>query len=156
MARPKAKELTDRELEVMHAVWDLAAATNPRNFPSSDGGEGPGADEGTTVADIRDELARRGRDLAHTTVATLLRILGEKGFVTQTNDDRPFRYLPARTYEEVSGSLLGDLVERVFGGSREQLLVRLVENRRLTKQERAVLEDVLKAEPRKTEPRRSE
>ena len=141
MARPKAKELTDRELEVMHAVWDLAAAADPPASPPA------GGEAGATVADIRDELARRGRDLAHTTVATLLRILGEKGFVTQTNDDRPFRYLPARTYEEVSGSLLGELVERVFGGSREQLLVRLVENRKLTKQERAVLEEVLRADP---------
>ena len=130
MARPKAKELTDRELEVMHAVWDLAAA-----------GAGEG---GVTVAEARDELERRGRDLAHTTVATLFRILGEKGFVTQTNDERPFRYVPARSFEEVSGSLLGDLVERVFGGSRERLLVRLIEDRRLSKRERAALEEVLR------------
>jgi predicted transcriptional regulator len=139
MARPRAKELTDRELEVMHAVWDLAGRTEP---PPA-----PGPDDGVTVADVRDELACRGRDLAYTTVATLLRILGEKGFVTQTNDERPFRYVPARTYEEVSGSLLGDLVERVFGGSREQLLVRLLEARRLTKHERAVLEGILKNAP---------
>lgn len=138
MARPKARELTDRELEVMHAVWDLAG------HDAANGQSTAGPDDGITVADVRDELARRGRDLAYTTVATLLRILGEKGFVTQTNAERPFRYVPARSYEEVSGSLLGDLVERVFGGSREQLLVRLVEDRRLTKQERAVLQDILK------------
>nr|MBA3312839.1 BlaI/MecI/CopY family transcriptional regulator [Planctomycetaceae bacterium] len=88
--------------------------------------------------------ARRGRDLAYTTVATLFRILAEKGFVTQTNDERPFRYVPAKSFEEVSGSLLGDLVDRVFSGSREQLLVRLVEDRKLTKKERSVLEDILK------------
>jgi predicted transcriptional regulator len=131
MARPKTRELTERELEVMHAVWDLSAADGP--------------DEGLTVAEVRDELARRGRDLAYTTVATLFRILGEKGFVSQTNSDRPFRYVPARSFDEVSGSLLGDLVERVFGGSREALLVRLIESRKLTKQERAILHDVLKA-----------
>jgi predicted transcriptional regulator len=128
MARPRAKELTDRELEVMHAGWDLAASRS----------------EGVTVADVRDELARRGRDLAYTTVATLFRILDEKNFVTQLNNERPFRYQPARSFEEVSGSLLGDLVERVFGGSREQLLVRLIEDRKLTKKERSVLEDVLR------------
>lgn len=132
MARPRAHELTDRELEVMHVVWDATDA------------------DGVTVADVREELARRGRDLAHTTVATLLRIVGEKGFVRQTNAERPFRYAPARSFEEVSGSLLGDLVERVFGGSREQLLVRLIEARRLSKRERAVLEDILgESEPRR-------
>jgi predicted transcriptional regulator len=130
MVRPKTKELTERELEVMHALWDVAGART--------------GDEGVTVADVRDELARRGRDLAYTTVATLFRILGEKGFVTQTNQERPFRYVSARSFEEVSGSLLGDLVERVFGGSREQLLVRLIEDRKLTKQERSVLEEILK------------
>lgn len=133
MARPKTKELTERELEVMHAVWDL---TGERARPEDDGG--------LTVADVRDELARRGRDLAYTTVATLFRILDEKGFITQTSGERPFRYAPARTFDEVSGSLLGDLVERVFGGSREALLVRLIESRKLTKQERAMLTEVLK------------
>jgi predicted transcriptional regulator len=49
-----------------------------------------------------------------------------------------------RSYEEVSGRLLGDVLERVFRGSREQLLVRLVEQRKLTARERAVLEEVLK------------
>lgn len=132
MARPKAKELTERELEVMHAVWDLASAAGDKS------------EEGITVAEIRDELARHGRDLAYTTVATLIRILGEKDFVSQTNAERPFRFRPARSFDEVSGNLLGDLVERVFGGSREQLLVRLIEDRKLTKQERSVLESILK------------
>ena len=39
-----------------------------------------------------------------------------------------------RSFEEVSRSILGDLVERVFHGSREQLLVRLLEERRLDRQ----------------------
>jgi BlaI family penicillinase repressor len=123
MARPPAKDLTDRELEVMHVFWRHGAAT---------------------AAEVRDHLAAVGLDLAYPTVANLVRLLHEKGFVRQTNDERPFRYQPTRSYEEVSGRLLGDVLERVFGGSREQLLVRLVEQRRLTAQERAVLEDILK------------
>jgi BlaI family transcriptional regulator, penicillinase repressor len=123
MARPPAKELTERELEVMHVFWS----------------EGQ-----LTVADVRDRLASAGRDLAYTTVATLVRILSEKGFLEQTNDERPFLYRPVRSYEEVSRSILGDLVDRVFRGSREQLLLRLLEQRRLTAKERAVLEALLK------------
>lgn len=130
MARPRSKELTARELEVMHAVWDLA----------------PNRPEGLTVAEIRDELARRGRDLAYTTVATLFRILGEKEFLSQINEERPFRYEPARSFEEVSGSLLGDLIDRVFGGSREQLLLRLIEDRALSAKERRRLEELLKGD----------
>ena len=123
MARPRAKELTERELEVMHAFWKRGEST---------------------VAEIRDELALSGRDLAYTTVATLVRILNEKGFLEQTNSERPFQYRPQRSFEEVSRSLVGDLVERVFGGSREQLLVRLLEQKKLTAKERAILEQLLR------------
>jgi predicted transcriptional regulator len=123
MARPRAKELTQRELEVMHVFWNRGELT---------------------PAEVRDVLAGSGRDLAYTTVATLIRILTEKGFLEQTNQERPFRYRPVRSFEEVSGSILGDLVERVFRGSREQLLLRLLEQRKLSAEERAVLESILR------------
>lgn len=146
MARPPAHELTERELEIMHVFWDRPAATRnsaqKRKAKAAAGGEAP-ADE-LTVADVRDALADAGRELAYTTVATLVRILHEKGFLEQTHAERPFRYRSLRSFEEVSGSLLGDMVKRVFGGSREQLLVRLVEQRKLSARERALLEGILK------------
>ena len=127
MARPPSKELTQRELEVMHVFWTHGQST---------------------VAEVRDRLATAGRRLAYTTVATLVRILTEKGFLEQTNTDRPFQYRPVRSFEEVSGTLLGDVVQRVFCGSREQVLLRLLEERRLTTEERGVLEAILREEKR--------
>lgn len=97
-----------------------------------------------TAADMRDELAESGRDLAYTTVATLIRILCDKGFLEQTSQERPFTYRPLRSFDEVSGSLVGDLVERLFGGQREQLLLRLLEEKKLTAKERAVLQEILR------------
>jgi BlaI family penicillinase repressor len=123
MARPPAKELTERELELMHVFWNIGEAT---------------------AAEVRDELARGGLDLAYTTVATLVRILLDKGFLIQQPGDRPFRYRPARSYEEVSRRLLGDLIERVFSGSREELLMRLFDQKKLTAKERAALNAILK------------
>jgi BlaI family transcriptional regulator, penicillinase repressor len=93
---------------------------------------------------VRDKMAESGRDLAYTTVATLVRILTEKGFLEQTTSERPFRFRSVRSFEDVSGSLVGDLVERVFRGSREQLLLRLLEQRRLSAKERAVLQSILR------------
>ena len=133
MARPRTKELTERELEVMHTFW--------ANAPSDANGDPEG---GVTASEIRDALAAGGRELAYTTVATLIRLLTDKGFLEQTKKERPFRYRPIRTFEEVSGSLLGDLIERVFGGSREQLLLRLMDHRRLSKRERQLLESILR------------
>ena len=128
MARPPAKELTERELEVMHIFWERGEST---------------------VAEVRDVLAARGLDRAYTTVATLVRILAEKQFLIQTNDERPFSYKPARSYEEVSRRLLGELLDRVFRGSRELLLVRLMEQRALTAKERALLGDVLRQQEKR-------
>lgn len=128
MARPPAKELTERELELMHVFWARGEST---------------------VAEIRDALAAAGPDLAYTTVATLVRILTDKGYLEQTGAERPYRYLPARTYEDVSRRLLGDVLDRVFRGSRELLLVRLMEQKTgLSRKERALLEDILRRQGR--------
>ena len=127
MARPKAPELTERELEIMHVFWDVGSRT---------------------AQEVRDELAERGRDLAYTTVATLIRILTEKDFLRQTNDERPFVYEPIRSFENVSQSLVNHLLTRVFGGSREKLLVSLLGKQRLTKKERAMLKDILREQRR--------
>ena len=127
MPRPAARELTQRELEVMHVFWRHGEAT---------------------AADARDHLAAAGLDRTYPTVANLVRILLDKGFLEQVTAERPFRYRPVRSYEDVSGRLLGDLVRRVFRGSREQLLVRLVGGRKLTAQERSALEAILKEQGR--------
>jgi predicted transcriptional regulator len=123
MARPRAKELTERELEVMQVFWK---------------------DGEMTAVDARERLAANGLDRAYTTIATLVRILLEKGFLDQlSGSERPFRYRPTRSQEEVSGRMLADVVTRVFGGSREQLLVQLLKQKKLTAREREVLKGLL-------------
>jgi predicted transcriptional regulator len=124
MARP-ANELTPRELEVLHVFWRHGRMT---------------------AADARERLAESGLDRTYTTIATLVRILHEKAYLQQVNEERPFLYEPSRTYEDVSARLLGEVLERVFRGSREQLLLRLVEQRRLTGKERALLQSILQEE----------
>jgi predicted transcriptional regulator len=123
MARPASSDLTERELDVMHVFWALGRAT---------------------AAEVREELAKTGPDLAYTTVATLIRILVDKQFVDQVTQERPFLYQPAKSYEEVSGRLLGNVLDRVFHGSRKQLLVRLMEEKALSDEEKTLLESILR------------
>jgi Penicillinase repressor len=85
VARPVNKELTDRELEVMHGFWRRGEMT---------------------ASDARDELARVGHDLAYVTVANLTRILVDKEFLEATNDQRPFRYRSVRSFDEAARSLV--------------------------------------------------
>lgn len=123
MSRPSTKELTERELEVMHVFW---------------------RDGEMTAADARDRLALTGVDRAYVTVANLVRILVEKEFLKATNEERPFTYVPIRSWDEVSRSFVGDLIQRVFSGSREKMLLHLLGgNRRLSAAERKLLEQVL-------------
>lgn len=127
MGRPPAKDLTERELEVMHVFWRHGEAT---------------------AAETRDRLAASGLDRTYTTIANLIRGLADKGFLRQLNEERPFCYKAARSYEDVSRRLLGDLLQRVFRGSRAQLLKQLVEQRTLTDEERGLLERILKEQDR--------
>jgi BlaI family penicillinase repressor len=122
MARPAAKDLTPRELEVMQVFWQRGEAT---------------------ATNARDRLAIAGVDRAYVTVANLVRTLLEKGFLEQMNDERPFSYRPAKSFEDVSRTLVGDLVHRVFQGSREQLLLNVLKQRKLSSKERAMLRDIL-------------
>ena len=127
MGRPPAKELTERELEVMQAFWKQGEAT---------------------AAELRDFLAAEGLDRAYPTIANLVRVLYEKGLLELTNSERPFRYRPVKSFEEVSSNLVRDLLDRVFGGSREQLFVRLLEQKKLTASERRLLKRILKEQDR--------
>ncbi len=133
MARPKAKQLTERELEIMQVFWQ------PQQGQHADGHHVE-----LTAAEVRQRLDDEGRPLAYTTVATLLRILVEKGFVRQTTLQRPFAYRANRSFKEVSVRLVNDLVDQVFSGSREALLLQLVESKKLTKKERQLLEQILR------------
>src|SRR5262245_6009396 len=123
MARPAAKELTQRELEVMHVFWKRGTLT---------------------ASQAREHLVGQGLDRAYVTVANLVRILVEKGFLEQINEERPFQYRPVRPFDDVSRSLVRDLLKGVFLGSREELLVQILGQKKLTAKERAVLEQILK------------
>jgi predicted transcriptional regulator len=132
MARPAAKELTERELEVMQVFWARGELS---------------------VADAQRALNKTGLKRAYTTVGTMVRILADKGFLEQVNEERPFIFRPLRTYEEVSGKLLNGLLQRVFRGSCEQLLVRLADEQKLSSQDRQALEAILKRHLGKQEKR---
>ncbi|QDV25718.1 BlaI/MecI/CopY family transcriptional regulator [Aureliella helgolandensis] len=122
MARPKAVELTARELAVMQLFWN--------------NGEG-------TAEQAQTHLEATGEKLAYTTVANVVRSLADKGFLKLTNSTRPYQYVAVRKFEDVSKRIVGDLVNRLFAGSRQAMLVQLLDRKKLTKPEREYLESLL-------------
>ena len=110
---------TQRELDVMTVLWE----------------RGP-----STVAEVRKALDDQ---LAYTTVLTVLRILEEKGQVGHTTEGRAHRYRPLVERAAAGESALRRLTDRLFGGSRELLLTRLVEDEELTEEELRRMRDLL-------------
>ena len=94
--------LTRRELDIMSVLWRRGNAT---------------------VAEVRDDLAD---DLAYPTVQTMLRVLEGKGYVGHTVDGRAFRFHALVEQDEAADSALGRLVAKVYHGSRELLVSRLL------------------------------
>ena len=97
-----AVSLTRRELDVMSVLWRRGEAT---------------------VAEVRDDLAD---DLAYPTVQTMLRVLEGKGYVGHTVDGRAFRFHALVEQDAAADSALGRLVAKVYHGSRELLVSRLL------------------------------
>jgi len=108
MARPGSYFPTELELEILKILWKSAPQT---------------------VSEIRDALAVAGRDLAHTTVITTLGTMVGKGQIEKLEPEvgKAFRYIPRVAHSEVSGHMLGDLIDRVFAGSAEAAVQGLFE-----------------------------
>ena len=101
----KTKRLHPLELEVMKVVWKLTRAT---------------------VNDVLDNIDRK---LAYTTVATTMKSLEKKGFLSHEVDGRTFVYQPLVKETEITHSMLNDLLERLFDNSAEKLVNTLLEAR---------------------------
>lgn len=108
MPRKPSDQLTPLELEIMNVLWD----------------HGPDVVQG-----VQEHL---GGTLAYTTVQTMLNVLVRKGKAKRTLVDRAYRYRAAITREKAAGATLRDVVQRIFGGSAEALVMNLVETKQLT------------------------
>ncbi len=108
MGRKKVNQLTPLELEIMTVLWETGAAN---------------------VQTVQQRLAR---ELAYTTVQTMLNVLHRKGKVKRTLKERAYFYRPAISRQQVVGQTMKDIIDRLFGGSAESLVMSLVETRHLT------------------------
>ncbi len=117
-------EMTPAELRVMKALWQL--------------GKG-------SVAEVRAELHARGQELAYTTVMTLLGRLASKGAVVVDREREPFLYKPAHRRESVLRDRLRAFVRDVFDGQASSLVLRLVEDEALSREELREIEKKIAA-----------
>jgi predicted transcriptional regulator len=102
--RPAKTALTKLELELMQIIWRIG---------------------GGTVSAVQAEL---DRPLAYTTVQTMLNILERKGKLRRELQGRAYVYSARVTEARALGQGVRDLIDRMFGGSSEELVMSLLKN----------------------------
>ena len=115
------RPLTPLELRIMNILWE----TGPSN-----------------VQTVQDVLPGR---LAYTTVQTMLNVLHRKGRVRRTLHGRAYIYEPVLSRETSVGHALHDIIERMFGGSVDGLLMTLVKAKQLDAKKLATLKELVEA-----------
>lgn len=113
--------LTPLELEIMNVLWE----TGPAN-----------------VQTVQTRI--QGRDLAYTTVQTMLNVLHRKGKVQRRLKDRAYLYRPVLSRQNAVTQAVGDMLDRFFGGSADSLVLNLVETRHLTPEKLEQIQKLLK------------
>jgi predicted transcriptional regulator len=123
----KKEGLTQLELQIMQVVW--------RRGTSS-------------VAEVQEGLAQ---ELAYTTVQTMLNILERKGKLKRRLRGRAFEYSAAETEAKALTHAVADLVDRMFGGSSEELVMSLIKSRQIDAKKIAALSKKFEEEAAKHE-----
>ncbi|MCC9608602.1 BlaI/MecI/CopY family transcriptional regulator [Blastopirellula sp. JC732] len=115
-------KLGGRQLAIMNILWERGEAT---------------------VADVQAALDVE-RDLAYSTVATVLSRMEKKGLVTHRVEDRVYFYQPAVTRDGAGKSMIGDVIARVFGGSPAELVNHLLESESIDSSELQRIKELLR------------
>lgn len=121
MPRPASKQPTDGEMEILKVLWD----------------DGP-SDLGHICASLRTT-----RSIATTTVATMLKVMWDKGFVTRRGEVRAYVWEPVVSRSSTRQGLVGRFVDFVFDGSAKGLVTHLLEDGKLDERERREILEML-------------
>jgi predicted transcriptional regulator len=115
------KPLTEVELELMNIVWSLGECT---------------------VKDVQNALPKE-RDLAYTSVATFMKILEQKGALKSTKEERAHIYRPIVSQAAYQNMSLDHIQENVFGGDPSSMVMRLIDNVQLSREEIEAIRSLL-------------
>jgi predicted transcriptional regulator len=99
--------LTKLELQIMQVIWRRGASN---------------------VGEVQEGLEQQ---LAYTTVQTMLNILHRKGKLRRKLRGRAYEYSATVTEAKALNHALRDIVDRMFGGSSEELVMSLIKSKQL-------------------------
>ncbi|MGZ3787361.1 MAG: BlaI/MecI/CopY family transcriptional regulator [Bacteriovorax sp.] len=115
------KPLTEVELQLMNAIWLLGTCT---------------------VKEVQTEISKE-RDLAYTSVATVMKILESKGILKSTKSDKAHIYSPLISKENYEKQSLEHLADNLFQGDSSMMVMRLLNDSNLSKKELEAIREAL-------------
>ena len=118
---PPPRRPTDAELEILRVLWDRGEAT---------------------VREVQETMKIR-RAPGYTTVLKLLQIMTEKGLVERNESERAHVYRARLERHETEKQLVGDLLERAFGGSASRLVLQALATKSASAEEIAEIREFL-------------
>jgi predicted transcriptional regulator len=121
MARKKTTGPTDRELAILGVLWT----------------RGP-----CTVRDVHEAL-HTDAETGYTTTLKLMQIMAEKGLLLRKDAGRQHVYKPAVSEEKTQKQVVGDLLDKVFAGSAEKLVMRALAARKVSAKELERIREML-------------
>ena len=123
MARKKSSGPTDREMAILGVLWE----------------KGP-----STVREVHETLDADSQT-GYTTTLKLMQIMVEKGLLAREDDEhkRGHVYRPALSEERTQKQLIQDLLDRVFAGSAEKLVMRALSARKVSPKELKRIREML-------------
>lgn len=122
MARPSSRHPTELELEILKILW---------------------RDDPAPARHVRDALTGF-RDLAYTSVATIMNIMTRKGHLKRRKQGGRYVYSPRISERSISRQMLADLVDRVFDGSAVAVMLNLLETSDVDETELRELREIIK------------
>lgn len=112
---------TDSELAILRVLWRRGPAT---------------------VREVHEELSR-DHDTGYTTVLKLMQIMTDKGLVTRDESNRAHVYSTRESEQRTQRQLLGDLIDRAFGGSPAKLVMQALSGSRASAEELNAIRQLL-------------
>lgn len=123
--RKTTRPLTPLELEIMNVLWETGPAS---------------------VQTVQERLQER--DLAYTTVQTMLNVLHRKGKVHRQLKGRAYLYRPALSRGKAVAQAVRETLDRFFGGSADSLVLNLIETHQLTPERLAEIQKMIEEQSR--------
>ena len=125
MPRKPSREPTDAELRILNCLWDGGAMR---------------------LTEIAGALKDSGASLANTTIATMLKVMSDKKLARRTSRGGHVVWVAAVTREKANRGSVDRLLDRLFDGSARQLVAHLVSGGRLSDDDKAAIEQMLRDE----------